>query len=227
MCRIGEAVPHVKLPVVISSLAATDLNVALAVERQHVIGPCPKTSRRQGQLHDVRIVLLIHARGDLVFAPTHWGSTVVIPKRGYDYLRGNAYHEAGHAVVGGSLGLRVGEITIRDDRPGENAKIAGAGGLSLVEQIAVYAAGSEAGVVFERPLPASASRADREEIFNLLAAKEIRAPQEIDSYYRAGQKCARKLLRKHERKVHKVAARLIERRHMDASEFKSLMEPPD
>jgi len=37
MGRIGEAVPHVELPVVISSQAATDLNVALAVERQHGI----------------------------------------------------------------------------------------------------------------------------------------------------------------------------------------------
>ena len=79
MGRIGEAVPHVELPVVISSQAATDLNVALAVERQHGIGPCPKASRRQSQLHDVRIVPLVHARGDHVFARTHWAANVVIP----------------------------------------------------------------------------------------------------------------------------------------------------
>jgi hypothetical protein len=33
-------------------------------------------------------------------------------------------------------------------------------------------------------------------------------------------------LTQHERKVREVAARLIERRHMDASKFKSLMEAP-
>jgi hypothetical protein len=144
-----------------------------------------------------------------------------------DYLRGNAYHEAGHAVVGSSLGLRVLEIEIREDLPGDNTKMVGEERLSLTELIAVHVAGSEAGAVFDCPLPAFASRADRKQIFNLLATKDIRSPQEIDSCYRAGQECARKLLRKHERKVHKVAARLIERRHMDASEFKSLMEACD
>jgi ATP-dependent Zn protease len=36
-----------------------------------------------------------------------------------------------------------------------------------------------------------------------------------------------KTLTQHERKVHEMTARLIERRHMDASEFKRLMEAPD
>jgi hypothetical protein len=34
-------------------------------------------------------------------------------------------------------------------------------------------------------------------------------------------------LTQYERKVHEMTARLIERRHMDASEFKRLMEAPD
>jgi len=42
-----------------------------------------------------------------------------------------------------------------------------------------------------------------------------------------GHERARKLLTQYERKVHEVTARLIERRHMDVSEFKSLMEAPD
>jgi hypothetical protein len=39
----------------------------------------------------------------------------------------------------------------------------------------------------------------------------------------AGHECARELLRKHARKVHNVAAGLINHRRMDAAEFKILM----
>jgi hypothetical protein len=37
MYRIGEAVAHVELTIVVPPLAATDLNSALTVERQHSI----------------------------------------------------------------------------------------------------------------------------------------------------------------------------------------------
>src|SRR5262245_21598884 len=51
MCRIAETVPDIELAVVMPSLATMDLNAALAVERQYIIGPCSKASRRQSQLH--------------------------------------------------------------------------------------------------------------------------------------------------------------------------------
>ena len=83
MCRIAETVPDVELPVVIPSLAAMDLNVALTVESQYGLGPCPKASWRQSQLHNVRIVPLIHSCGDLVFAPRHWSHQNGHSMRGY------------------------------------------------------------------------------------------------------------------------------------------------
>jgi hypothetical protein len=76
ICRIAETIPDVELTVVIPSLAAMNLNVALAVERQHVIGPRSKASRRQSQFHDVRMVPLVHACGDLGFPPTHGDTNV-------------------------------------------------------------------------------------------------------------------------------------------------------
>jgi len=90
MCRIAETVPDVELPVVIPSLAAMDLNVALTVESQYGLGPCPKASWRQSQLHDVRIIPLVHARGDHVFAPTHWGHQRGHSQQGYAQCQGTA-----------------------------------------------------------------------------------------------------------------------------------------
>jgi hypothetical protein len=141
-----------------------------------------------------------------------------------DYLHGNAYHEAGHAVVGSSLGLCVLEIEIREDRPGDNTEMVGEQRLSLTERIAVHVAGYVAEDLFKHPLPGWASGADHLEVAALL----IDLPKtQADALRDDGHECARKLLRKHERNVHKVAARLIECRHMDTSEFNSLMEIPD
>jgi hypothetical protein len=55
-----------------------DLNVALAVERQHGIGPCSKATWRQSQLHQMRIPL-IHAGGDLCFAAGHGERSLTPP----------------------------------------------------------------------------------------------------------------------------------------------------
>jgi ATP-dependent Zn protease len=82
-----------------------------------------------------------------------------------NFLEGNAYHEAGHTVVGWARRLQVGEITIRADRPGESTKIAGAGQLPLVDQLAVWAAGRAAEKLFRRQLPVLASADDLENAF--------------------------------------------------------------
>ena len=42
-----------------------------------------------------------------------------------DVLRANAYHEAGRAIVGWTLGLYVQRIATRDGRPAENTKFTG------------------------------------------------------------------------------------------------------
>src|SRR3712207_3502612 len=54
--------------------------------------------------------------------------------------RRTAYHEAGHAVVGWALGLKVGWVRIIDDSNGK-ADVAIPDDLSLVDQIAVAMGG--------------------------------------------------------------------------------------
>jgi ATP-dependent Zn protease len=142
-----------------------------------------------------------------------------------NFLPANAYHEAGHTIVAWALGLHVDSITIRDDRPGENAKTASADGLPLVDQIAVEAAGREAGLLFGHPLPDWASGADRRVIINLLLASKIPEPEiPTCAPLLAGKERAQHVLTKHAPDVHKLAARLMECRHMNADEFKVLME---
>src|SRR5215467_13752161 len=105
MCRIAETIPDVESAVVIPSLAATDLNVALAMERQHGIRPCSKATRRQGQLHNMRIGLLVHARGDHVFAPTHWGHQRGHSQQGYAQWHGDRHVMRSAAVPCARLDL--------------------------------------------------------------------------------------------------------------------------
>jgi hypothetical protein len=74
---------------------------------------------------------------------------------------------------GWALGLRVGEITIREDRPGEHAKIAHADHLPLIDQLAVHTAGRKAEELFGHRLPAWASDRDRMNAISLLVSKQI------------------------------------------------------
>jgi ATP-dependent Zn protease len=141
-----------------------------------------------------------------------------------DFLRGNAYHEAGHAIVGWALGLCVVEITIRDDRPGEHTKMAGAERLPLIDRIAVLNAGRQAEEIFGHLLPSWASGRDREESLNFLSANGIRETQQMKTRIDEGRARAHELLRKHENDVHRLVARLIECRNMTGDEFKLFME---
>jgi ATP-dependent Zn protease len=142
----------------------------------------------------------------------------------WNYLEGNAYHEAGHAIVGWALDLRVCEITIRDDRPGEHAKMAGAERLRLIDLVAIKNAGRQAEEGFGHLLPSWASARDREDTLNLLADNEIRETPEIEKWIDDGRARARKILREHEREVHALAARLMECRHMTGDEFERFMK---
>ena len=67
-----------------------------------------------------------------------------------DFLRGAAFHEAGHVVVARFLGLTVGKIEIGDDGSG-NTKIGSAKHLPLIDQIALCVAGIEAEALFNVP----------------------------------------------------------------------------
>jgi hypothetical protein len=139
-------------------------------------------------------------------------------------LLGNAYHEAGHAIVGWALGGRVLEIRIRDDRPGEHARIDRTDGLPLVSRIALRNAGRQSEEEFRHSLPAWSSTKDRECSFKEIVEEGIREIDEIDEVIKKGCARARELLRRHEGAVDRLAARLIECRHMGAEEFERFIE---
>jgi ATP-dependent Zn protease len=67
-------------------------------------------------------------------------------------------------------------------------------------------------------LPDWASSRDFEETLNLLADKGIRE-REAEKWIDAGCARAREILKKHEREVHALAARLMECRHMTGDDF--------
>jgi ATP-dependent Zn protease len=144
-----------------------------------------------------------------------------------DFLRANAYHEAGHAIVGWALDLCVHEIAIRDDAPGHHTKTNGDERLPLIDLVALSNAGGQAEEVFEHLLPSWASTCDRVDTLNLLATNDIRDTAEAEKWIANGCARARELLRKHERRVHLLAARLIECRRMSADEFECFMRERD
>jgi len=79
-----------------------------------------------------------------------------------DYLRGLAFHEAGHAVVAWSLNLRVETIYIREIGAGNSGtKTDKPDHLPLTDQLATLAAGVEAEREFKSPLPETAGDRDR------------------------------------------------------------------
>jgi hypothetical protein len=135
----------------------------------------------------------------------------------WNYLRGNAYHEGGHAIVAWALRQQVRKITIRDNQPGEHTITKGKS-RTLVEEIAVCAAGREAEIVFRHLLPGRASKADYLRIASLV----IDLP-EADALRAAGRKCARGLLRRHARQMRALAMRLMKRRRMACGEFRRFM----
>ena len=89
------------------------------------------------------------------------------------YPPGTAYHEAGHAVVGWSFGLRVGGVRVSDNDSSGTAEIDGAEHLPLVDQIAIRFAGVAAEAVFGHPTHELIASGDRQEVMKLLAAHGV------------------------------------------------------
>jgi predicted nucleotidyltransferase len=146
-----------------------------------------------------------------------------------DFLRANAYHEGGPAIVAWALDVRVHEVAIRDDRPGEHTKTVGSGEerLPLIDRVALHNAGRQSEEMFNHLLPSWASDGDRIDTLNLLAAKDIRDTAEAERSIADGCARAREILRKHEHQVHRLAARLIECRRMSADDFDRFMKGVD
>ena len=89
------------------------------------------------------------------------------------YLRGTAYHEAGHAVVAWALGLPVMTICVKIGDAGGGTEVGFADHLSLIEQVAVCSAGSAAEEVFECSAHELASFNDHVTVLKLIEANGV------------------------------------------------------
>jgi hypothetical protein len=138
------------------------------------------------------------------------------------YPRGINYHEAGHAVAGWGLGLRVRISRVYyDDETGwkGDTQIADCSDLSLAQQIAICAAGYTAEQVFDCRAHELAALRDHAKIYMLLRAAEI-SEQNHPSRIAEANGLARRLLLARKSKVIALAERLIEYGHVhDASSF--------
>ena len=131
-----------------------------------------------------------------------------------DDLRGAAFHEAGHVVVARHFGLCVGEIEIGiDGDPAKGqAEIGDADHLSVVDQLALCAAGMEAQEMFKAPTHDIAGFGDAVKMFNLLDS----AKAESEPLREAAYKRAREILKMHEAEVEDLAQRLLRERRIPA-----------
>jgi hypothetical protein len=138
-----------------------------------------------------------------------------------DYLRGVAFHEAGHAVVAWSLKLRVLGLRVRGIGAGDSeTKTDPADRLPLTDQLALCLAGEKAGKLFECPLPPWTARSDREKVLTLLLGLSGHEDEKrrVQGYARAHA-----LLLEHQDRVVRLVTRLLEVHEVDAAEFLHLM----
>jgi hypothetical protein len=130
-----------------------------------------------------------------------------------DDLRGVAFHEAGHAVVAHYLGLSVGaiEIGVDGDPAKGKAEISGDDQLSLMDQLALCAAGIEAQEMFNAPTHDVAGFGDGVKMFNLLADMPA---QESKMMRFAAYARAIEILKAHQAEVEELADRLLREKHI-------------
>jgi hypothetical protein len=141
------------------------------------------------------------------------------------YPRNIAYHEAGHAVVGWALGVRVTVFRVFYDdvkgwKGGTDANVAQVDRLLLPKWLAFYAAGYTAEKVFRSPIPNDrAADGDNEQIYLALKADGI-GESDHPARIAEGNRIAREHLETHHDKAIALAEHLVEHGHVDdASEF--------
>jgi len=86
------------------------------------------------------------------------------------FPRSAAVHEAGHAVVARSFGLRVGAVWVNAGDASGKTQIGSSGHLKLTDKVAVRCAGGMAQAIFECPANDFATFQENLEIMKLLEA---------------------------------------------------------
>jgi ATP-dependent Zn protease len=136
--------------------------------------------------------------------------------------RGAAFHEAGHAVVAWVLGLAIGRVEIAigaDDAKGE-ADIEDAVKLSLLDQLAICAAGLEAQELFDAPTHEGAGWGDYGQMVELL--KDLSGDEQLAMLHNGHQR-AFDLVAMNRAKIERIATALIEKKCLGTSEIESLL----
>lgn len=136
--------------------------------------------------------------------------------------RGAAFHEAGHAVVAAALGLAVGRVEIAiggDDAKGAS-DIEQSAVLSLVDQLAICAAGLEAQEVFDAPTHEGAGWGDYGKMVELL--KDFDEDEQL-GLMREGHARAFQLVTVNRDKIERLARTLFEKKRLAADEITSLL----
>jgi hypothetical protein len=140
------------------------------------------------------------------------------------YPQGFCSHEAGHAVVAFSLGVRVVAVSVFfTEKEGWKGytKTEGTDHLPWEDQIMLRIAGMAAEEFFNCPEDPRASLHDRGEIASLL--DRIGMSEEREARVAQGNARARIILEEHREQTLRLVARLVEHGHVSEPEFLRLM----
>jgi hypothetical protein len=136
------------------------------------------------------------------------------------YPAATAYHEAGHAVVGCCLVLKVGHIHIDEYGEGGGTEIECADGLTIIEQVALRVAGMEAQAMSKHKSTLPLGHDDKRRLLILLSGLSDECREEIRT---EGFKLAHELLELNKAKLEAVAAHLIKHGQLGVADFATIM----
>ncbi len=136
--------------------------------------------------------------------------------------RGAAFHEAGHAVVAWALGLQVWRVEIAidaDDAKGA-ADIDDNVALSLVDRLAICAAGLEAQKLFDAPTHEGGGWGDYGKMVELL--EHLEEEEQVRMMHQGHERAA-DLVSAHRVRVEQFAMVLLDKKRLGADEVANLL----
>jgi ATP-dependent Zn protease len=137
--------------------------------------------------------------------------------------RGAAYHEAGHIVVAWAVGWKARAAVIGID--GDDAKgktdLDRDKPLSLVDKIAVCAAGWESQHVFQAPTNWRSGQMDEYEIIELTKNLDEQSRSALRNH---GYQRARDLIKTHSKRVAHIAEKLLATGSLNQADIDALLE---
>jgi ATP-dependent Zn protease len=133
-----------------------------------------------------------------------------------DALRGDAFHEAGHAVAARHFEVMVTTVEIYEDGGGKTYTEGSTDDLSHTDRIAIAYAGLASQNFFKCSIRANVAAADHAAISKVVAGL---TDQQSFETRNAGYLRAFEIVKNNAVEVERVASLLIERRRIDGSEL--------